>query len=156
MSVRNGLVFLLSGFTFGLGLIISGMTQPAKVVGFFDYFGDWDPSLAFVMGGALLVFVPAFQRLKARGVPFMAHKLHLPERNQVDGKLVAGALLFGIGWGVGGFCPGPALVSAGAVTQQAMFFVPAMLVGMALHRVIFGGLGSDARRRGASAAGASA
>jgi uncharacterized membrane protein YedE/YeeE len=125
----------LAGVLFGAGLIISGMTDPGKVRGFLDLFGVWDPSLAFVMIGAIGV-----HSLLLRGVlrlprPLHADLFHLPTRAELDRPLIIGAALFGVGWGLAGFCPGPALVSAAAASPAAALFVPAMLVGMWLqHR----------------------
>jgi hypothetical protein len=120
----------LAGLLFGLGLILSGMTNPAKVLGFLDLFGQWDPSLAFVMGGAILVGVFAFTLAKKRTTNFFGGALHLPKANQIDKRLVIGSLMFGVGWGLAGFCPGPVLVSMAAGHEQALIFVAAMLVGM--------------------------
>lgn len=120
----------LAGLLFGLGLILSGMTNPAKVLGFLDLFGQWDPSLAFVMGGAILVGVFAFTLAKNRTTNFFGGALHLPKVNHIDKRLVIGSLMFGVGWGLAGFCPGPVLVSMAAGHEKALIFVLAMLVGM--------------------------
>lgn len=121
------------GLLFGLGLILSGMTDPGKVLGFLDLFGAWDPSLAFVMGGAILVGVGAFAVAKRRTTSFLGGAMHLPQRRDIDRRLVVGSLTFGVGWGLAGFCPGPALVSLGALQPKAVVFVLAMLAGMALY-----------------------
>ncbi|MFN3296957.1 DUF6691 family protein [Caldimonas sp.] len=121
------------GLLFGLGLILSGMTDPGKVLGFLDLFGAWDPSLAFVMGGAILVGVGAFAVAKRRTTSFLGGAMHLPQRRDIDRRLVVGSLTFGVGWGLAGFCPGPALVSLGALQPKAVVFVVAMLAGMALY-----------------------
>ena len=120
----------LAGLLFGLGLILSGMTNPAKVLGFLDLFGQWDPSLAFVMGGAILVGIFAFTLAKKRTTNFFGGALHLPQSTHIDKRLVIGSLMFGVGWGLAGFCPGPALVSMAAGHEKALIFVVAMLVGM--------------------------
>ncbi|MDN4017736.1 YeeE/YedE family protein [Zwartia panacis] len=125
----------LAGLLFGLGLILSGMTNPAKVLGFLDLFGQWDPSLAFVMGGAILVGVFAFALAKKRTTNFFGGALHLPKSTHIDKRLIVGSLMFGIGWGLAGFCPGPALVSMAAGHEKALIFVAAMLVGMIFFEI---------------------
>lgn len=124
------------GLIFGIGLIISGMTNPAKVIGFLDLAGLWDPSLAFVMGGAILVGVVAFAFAKRRAVSFFGDALHWPTSSAIDRRLIIGSLIFGAGWGLAGFCPGPAMVSFSAGVPKTIAFVAAMLVGMALFEVI--------------------
>ncbi len=124
-----------SGALFGVGLLISGMTQPAKVVGFLDVLGAWDPSLAFVIGGAIAVYSVLFRLTRGRSQPWLDVKFHLPTRSDIDLPLIAGAALFGVGWGLGGLCPGPGLVAAASGSLPALAFVAAMLVGMLLqHR----------------------
>ena len=118
------------GLVFGVGLILSGMTDPGKVLGFLDLFGAWDPSLALVMGGAILVGLGAFAVAKKRSTTFLGGALQLPTSNSIDKRLVLGGLLFGAGWGLAGFCPGPALVSLGSGQPKAAVFVLAMLAGM--------------------------
>ena len=118
------------GLVFGLGLLLSGMTDPGKVLGFLDLFGQWDPSLAFVMGGAILVGFFAFAFAKKRTTSLLGGALRLPTSNVIDKRLVIGSLLFGAGWGLAGFCPGPALVSMASGQAQALIFVAAMVVGM--------------------------
>ena len=115
---------------FGLGLMLSGMTDPGKVIGFLDLFGSWDPSLALVMGGAIMVGIFAFTVAKKRTTNFFGGVLRFPANNQIDKPLVIGSLLFGAGWGLAGFCPGPALVSMADGQPKALLFVLAMLVGM--------------------------
>jgi uncharacterized membrane protein YedE/YeeE len=124
------------GLLFGLGLIVSGMTDPAKVIGFLNLSGNWDPSLAFVMGGAILVGVFAFGFAKRRAKDFFGDVIQWPSSTAIDPRLVGGALLFGVGWGLAGFCPGPALVSMAAGVPKALAFVAAMLVGMFLFEKI--------------------
>jgi uncharacterized membrane protein YedE/YeeE len=121
---------LISGLIFGLGLIAGGMTDPSKVKGFLDIFGRWDPSLALVMAGAIAVGVFAFAAAKKRSVSWVGAPFEMPASTAVDRPLVIGGALFGIGWGLGGFCPGPAVVALGAGLPQAFVFVPSMLVGM--------------------------
>lgn len=124
------------GLLFGIGLILSGMTDPGKVIGFLDLFGPWDPSLALVMGGAILVGVFAFAIARKRTRTFLGGALHLPKSNDIDRRLVVGGLVFGAGWGLAGFCPGPALVSLGAGQPKAVVFVIAMLAGMAVFELL--------------------
>jgi uncharacterized membrane protein YedE/YeeE len=124
------------GLLFGVGLILSGMTDPGKVIGFLDLFGQWDPSLALVMGGAILVGVFAFAIARKRTSTFLGGALHLPKSNDIDRRLVVGGLVFGAGWGLAGFCPGPALVSLGAGQPQAAVFVIAMLAGMGVFELL--------------------
>lgn len=118
------------GLLFGMGLMLSGMTDPGKVIGFLDLFGHWDPSLALVMGGAIMVGFFAFTVAKKRTTTFFGGVLRLPSTTQIDKPLVIGSLLFGAGWGLAGFCPGPALVSMADGQPKALVFVLAMLVGM--------------------------
>ncbi len=127
---------LLAGLVFGLGLILSGMTDPAKVLGFLDLAGAWDPSLALVMGGAIAVTAPAFAWLRRRQRSLLGAPLQWPTRTTIDRRLVLGSLAFGAGWGLAGFCPGPALVSAAAGHPEAWWFVAAMATGMAVFSLI--------------------
>jgi uncharacterized protein len=124
------------GLLFGVGLIVAGMTDPSKVLGFLDLAGNWDPSLAFVMGGGILVGLGAFATAKKRTTTFFGGAMHLPSSTDIDKRLIGGGLLFGAGWGLAGFCPGPAIVSLGAGQPKAAAFVAAMLVGMAMFEAI--------------------
>ena len=124
---------LISGLVFGLGLMLAGMTDPLKVKAFLDLAGAWDPSLALVMGGAIAVGAVAFARAARRRVTWAGEPMDLPPIGRVDRRLIAGGVLFGVGWGVAGFCPGPALVALGSGLPEAGLFVAAMLGGMALH-----------------------
>ena len=126
----NRLSEFLVGLLFGLGLLLSGMTDPGKVIGFLDLSGMWDPSLAFVMGGAIAVGFFAFALAKKRTSSFLGGALHLPTSSQIDKRLLIGSALFGAGWGTAGFCPGPGLVSMAAGQPKAAVFVVAMLAGM--------------------------
>lgn len=126
----RGLVAFASGLLFALGLGLGGMTKPAKVVGFLDVAGDWDPSLAFVMGGALLVYAVVARAALARPRPLLDDVFHVPTRRDVDARLVVGSLLFGAGWGIAGYCPGPAMVSLASGRAAVLVFVAAMLLGM--------------------------
>lgn len=123
---------LLVGLVFGLGLIVSGMANAAKVLGFLDLAGPWDPSLAFVMGGAIAVGLLAFTVARRRRLSYLGFEMKLPTASQIDRRLIGGNLLFGIGWGIAGFCPGPGLVALGMGEGKALVFVGAMLAGMAL------------------------
>ena len=125
----------LVGLLFGVGLILAGMTDPSKVLGFLDLAGTWDPSLAFVMGGGILVGLGAFAVAKKRTTNFLGGAIHLPTSAVIDKRLIGGSLLFGAGWGLAGFCPGPAIVSLGAGQPKAAAFVVAMLVGMAVFEI---------------------
>jgi len=125
-----------SGLLFGLGLIVSQMVNPAKVLGFLDIFGNWDPSLALVMGGAVVVSALGYWVAKRRGVPVLAPRLEIPTRRDLDPRLIGGAALFGIGWGLVGLCPGPALVGLTFGPSQVFAFVAAMIVGMAVFRLV--------------------
>jgi uncharacterized membrane protein YedE/YeeE len=118
------------GLIFGIGLILAGMTDPGKVIGFLDLFGAWDPSLALVMGGAIFVGLFAFALAKKRTISLLGGVMHLPKSNDIDKRLIIGSLIFGAGWGLAGFCPGPALVSLGAGEPKAAVFVIAMTLGM--------------------------
>lgn len=128
----QALASLLVGLVFGLGLILSGMSDPAKVLGFLDIAGSGDPSLAFVMGGAIAVGLPAFALARRRASPVLGGTLHLPATR----RLVLGSLAFGVGWGIAGFCPGPALVALGMGLPKAAVFVLAMLAGMGLYELL--------------------
>lgn len=127
---------LLSGAIFGLGLIVAGMANPAKVLAFLDVTGHWDPSLALVMVGAIAVAAPAFFWVRRRPRTLLGETVQLPSSRRIDRRLLAGSALFGIGWGMAGICPGPARVLAGAGSSAGWQFVAAMLAGMALYEVI--------------------
>ncbi len=127
------LLALLSGLIFGLGLIAGGMTDPAKVKAFLDIFGAWDPSLALVMGGAVAVGVVAFAVARKRSHSWTGERMEFPAYTSIDARLLGGGVLFGAGWGIGGFCPGPALVALGSGLAEAGIFVAAMLAGMWLY-----------------------
>lgn len=126
------LTSLLAGLVFGVGLIVSGMANPAKVLGYLDLAGRWDPSLALVMAGAISVGLISFAVAKRRTQSFLGTEMKLPKARDIDRRLVGGGLLFGIGWGVAGFCPGPAVVALGMGEAKAVVFVVAMLVGMGI------------------------
>jgi len=130
----NLIVSLFTGVLFGAGLAISGMVDPARVLGFLDVTGGWDPTLAFVMGGALLVTVPGFYFLLKRERPLLCSGFELPVKQHIDSRLVTGALMFGAGWGLAGLCPGPALVNLTSGILPIYLFVLAMIVGMLVFR----------------------
>lgn len=132
---------LICGLLFGAGLAVSGMMNPAKVLGFLDIAGAWDPTLAFVMGGALAITVPGFALLKKRTGPLFEPNFNLPTRRDIDTRLIIGAAIFGVGWGVVGFCPGPALAALGSGMTEVAVFVGAMIAGMAIFRLTLGRAG---------------
>jgi uncharacterized membrane protein YedE/YeeE len=135
--VKSIATSFLSGLLFAAGLVIAGMTQPAKVIGFLDFLGDWDPSLAFVMGGGMLVYFVAYRLItRKRKAPIFEASFTLPTRKDIDLSLVGGAALFGAGWGLAGYCPGPAITSLGSGSLSAIVFVLAMVAGMALYRAV--------------------
>lgn len=131
----------LAGLLFGLGLAVSGMMDPARVIGFLDIGrlatdGVWDPTLGFVMGGALLLTLPGFARMKREGRPLLAERFAWPTRRDVDARLVVGSALFGVGWGLVGFCPGPAVSALSSGLQPVFLFAAAMVAGMLLYRLV--------------------
>ena len=134
--MKNALGAFIAGLVFGIGLIVSGMFDPAKVQGFLDLAGKWDPSLAFVMAGAIAVGFFAFRIAGKRATAILGDAMQIPTRNDIDALLVLGSVVFGIGWGLGGFCPGPALVSLGSGRTEAWAFVLSMVAGMAFYEVI--------------------
>lgn len=132
--MNRALYAALAGALFGLGLAVSGMTDPDKVLNFLDVAGRWDPSLALVMGGALAVTLPGYAWVRRRGRAACGDALQLPSATRVDARLVVGSALFGIGWGVAGYCPGPALANLAHGSAEAVVFVAAMLAGSQLAR----------------------
>ncbi len=135
--MRPALVAFVAGLLFAFGLTLAGMTLPAKVVAFLDLTGDWDPSLAFVMGGAILVYMPIFRFATRMRAAWSGQTFQLPTRNDLDPQLLAGAALFGIGWGLGGYCPGPGLTASGAMSVHALTFTAALLTGFVAHTLLF-------------------
>lgn len=133
----KNIITLLSGLIFGLGLIISGMTNPAKVIGFLDIAGQWDPSLPFVMIGAISVAFFGFRHIENKKQSAFDDPIHLPGTTHISTPLIIGSLMFGAGWALAGFCPGPALVALGAGYREAFVFVLAMIVGMYIHDKLF-------------------
>ena len=134
---RNGLA-LAVGLIFGLGLCLSGMVQPAKVIGFLDLAGNWDPSLAFVMGGAIVVALPAFLIARRRSAAWIGGAIELPTAQAIDAPLVVGSAIFGIGWGLAGVCPAPGVVDLGFLSPGAAIFVVSMAAGMLIFRAAAG------------------
>ena len=133
---RERVAALVSGVVFGIGLLLSGMTQPSKVIGFLDVGGSWDPSLMFVMGGAIAIYMPLNHLIRRRTAPLFSSLFRAPTRDRVDASLVTGAVLFGVGWGLLGYCPGPALAAFGSLSSTAILFVVSMVAGFALKRVL--------------------
>lgn len=136
--IRDILVPLASGTIFGAGLTVGGMTDPARVRGFLDLFGAWDPTLAFVMGGAVLVMAVAWTLQRQMLRPFFAEGFSLPDRNDLTPRLIGGSALFGIGWGIAGLCPGPGFAALAIAPTSAAIFVIALLAGMLLVRLVEG------------------
>ena len=136
MKAGKLVLFLMAGGLFGMGLAISGMTDPGRVIGFLDLFGAWDPALLFVMAGAVGVYGLGMLILRR----FQSRNLDLPsgKSSLIDRRLVIGSTIFGVGWGLGGFCPGPALANLGALRVEVLLFVPAMAIGMSLAQRFFG------------------
>lgn len=132
-TVKEAIAAFGAGALFTVGLAVAGMTQPSKVVGFLDFFGDWDPSLAFVMGGAIAVHFVLFRVVMRRRSPLLDEVFHVPTRRDFSLQLVVGSAIFGVGWGLGGFCPGPGLASLPSLGPEAILFVATMSVGIALH-----------------------
>lgn len=133
---KLSLAALASGALFGTGLAMSGMTDPRRVLGFLDLFGDFDPTLMFVLGGAVATTMLLFRFVLRRGSPVLADTFHLSTLKRVDRRLLGGAAIFGIGWGIAGYCPGPALAGLGVGSIEALWFVPALLAGLLLHRLV--------------------
>jgi uncharacterized membrane protein YedE/YeeE len=134
--VKIVLSALLAGAIFGVGLALSGMVDPNKVVGFLDITGNWDPSLMFVLGGAVITTTLAYRYIFAQGKPLFADDFHVPTLLEIDPKLLTGAALFGIGWGLIGYCPGPAVASIGFRPEEPLIVVVSMLAGMLLYRSV--------------------
>jgi len=130
--MNRSLVAFVGGILFGIGLVLGGMTNPAKVINFLDFTRNWDPSLAFVMGGAIAIYAPINRLVSRKEHPLLDDRFHLPTRKDIDARLVIGAVLFGVGWGLGGFCPGPALVSLMSFGKSALVFGASMFAGMTL------------------------
>lgn len=134
--MRSAQIALASGVLFALGLVVSGMTSPAKVTAFLDVTGAWNPALVFVMAGAIAVYTPIVRLVRGRRAPIFGDRFHWPTASGIDARLVVGSALFGVGWGLSGYCPGPALVSLGGGSLEVLVFVGAMLVGIAGTRLV--------------------
>ncbi len=134
--MNSALAAFAAGLIFSIGLALSGMTQPGKVTAFLDLFGNWDPSLAFVMMGAIAVHTLLYRVIRQRTAPLFARTFSIPTRSDLDARLIGGAALFGIGWGLGGFCPGPAVTSLASGQSSVLIFVAAMVAGMFVYQVI--------------------
>lgn len=132
------LVNLAIGFVFGVGLVVSGMSDPAKVLNFLDVTGQWDASLILVLGGAVIVTFLGYRLVWSRGAPLTGGSFHLPQRSDIDARLIAGPVIFGIGWGIAGLCPGPALTSLALGQPGVLVFVPTMFAGMWIARIVAG------------------
>jgi uncharacterized protein len=143
--MKANLAAFAAGVIFAIGLCIAGMTLPSKIVGFLDFAGQWDASLAFVMGGAIAVYAVIYRLAARQESPLLVPKFSIPSRNYIEGSLVGGAALFGIGWGLGGFCPGPAVTSLAWAASPVFIFVAAMCAGMYLHAWISGALLGQSR-----------
>lgn len=130
----KGAAAFFAGLLFGAGLAVSGMTEPRKIVGFLDFFGAWDPTLLFVMAGAVGAYAAALRLARRRTAPLLESAFESPGDERISGKLIAGSAFFGLGWGLSGYCPGPAVVALGAAAGSALVFVPAMLAGMFIYR----------------------
>lgn len=146
MRLQRYLASLASGLLFGAGLALAGMTRPQKVLGFLDVAGHWDPSLIFVMGGAVTVAAVAFHFILRRSSPLLAPSFDLPKSKAIDLRLMVGAMIFGVGWGLSGYCPGPAIALLAAPDTEALYFLPAMLAGWWLYELVVSkGEGANAR-----------
>ena len=137
--MRASLASLFIGTVFGVGLTVSEMINPAKVIGFLDFAGDWDPTLGIVMAAALAVATLGFAMVRRRREPYLGGAFQIPTRKDVDARLIGGAVVFGVGWGVAGFCPGPAIAAVATGSWPVLVFVAAMLAGIWLHRLLPGG-----------------
>jgi len=145
--MRRLLSIFFAGVLFAVGLVISGMTQPSKVVGFLDIFGNWDPSLALVMGGAVAVHALAYRWIKGRSSPLLAPTFQIPTKTDIDTKLILGSALFGVGWGLGGYCPGPAISSSVVGDPRTLIFILSMIGTMVIYSIVTGSIGGRANRR---------
>lgn len=134
--MKNSLAALVVGFIFSIGLGISGMTQPQKVIGFLDIFGDWDPSLMFVMVSAIGIHFLTYRLIRKRSSPVLSSHWHVPNKTQLTPALMIGAFVFGVGWALAGFCPGPAITSMASFEKTPYVFVISMLIGMYLFKVV--------------------
>lgn len=134
--MKNSIAALVVGFVFAIGLGLSGMTQPQKVIGFLDLFGQWDPSLIFVMVGAIVIHFITFKIIRKRNSPLFSSQWHVPTKKEITPALMIGAFIFGVGWALGGFCPGPAITSMASFDKTPFVFVISMIAGMFLFRQV--------------------
>lgn len=134
--MNQNIVSFIVGLVFAVGLAISGMTQPQKVIGFLDLFGNWDPSLVFVMGGAIAVHAVVYFFATKKPHPILAVEWSIPNKKEITPALIIGSILFGMGWGLGGYCPGPAMTSLGTLSQSIVTFIPSMIAGMLVFKLI--------------------
>lgn len=134
--MKNSVAALVVGFIFAIGLALSGMTQPQKVIGFLDLFGQWDPSLMFVMVGAIAVHFVTYKVIRKRKTPLLTNHWHVPTKKEITPALILGSFIFGIGWGLGGFCPGPAIASLASFSGTPLIFVISMIAGMFIFRFV--------------------
>lgn len=134
--MKNAIASLIVGFIFAIGLGVSGMTQPQKVIGFLDLFGQWDPSLIFVMAGAVIVHFVTYRLIRKRTSPLFSTQWHVPTKKEITPALVIGAFIFGVGWALGGFCPGPAVTSLASFESRPVIFVISMIVGMIAFKLL--------------------
>lgn len=134
--MRAAALAVLSGAVFAIGLAVSGMTVPAKVTGFLDVGGGWDPTLALVMAGAIAVYAPVVRIVRRRRQPVVSDRFHWPTPRAIEARLIVGAAIFGVGWGLSGYCPGPALTSIGSGAASALVFVAAMIAGIVVTRAV--------------------
>lgn len=134
--MKNAIVALVVGFLFAIGLGVAGMTQPQKIVGFLDLFGNWDPTLMFVMMGAIGVHIITYRVITNRKTPLLSLQWHIPNKKEITPALIGGSALFGVGWALGGYCPGPAMTSIAAFEYRPFLFVVSMFVGMFLFNLL--------------------
>ncbi len=134
--MKSSIAALIVGFIFAIGLTLSGMTQPQKVIGFLDLFGQWDPSLLFVMVGAIFVHFVTYKLIRKKSSPLFGSQWHVPTKKEITPALVLGSFIFGVGWALGGFCPGPAVTSLASFDLVPFVFVGSMLLGMLLFKVL--------------------
>lgn len=134
--MKNSLAAFVVGFIFAIGLGLSGMVQPQKVIGFLDIFGNWDPSLIFVMVGAIVVHFVTYKMIRKRSTPLLSPQWHVPTKKEITPALSIGAFIFGVGWALGGFCPGPAVTSLASFTKTPVIFVMSMIVGMYIFKFV--------------------
>ena len=135
--MKSILIAYVSGLLFGLGLIVAGMVQPAKIIGFLDIFGNWDPTLGFVMAGAILVHGVSYYFIKRRISPLCDTKFYVASKSKIDAGLIIGSALFGVGWGLSGLCPGPSIVGLAMFSSYIIYFVLSMLMGIIIYRSFF-------------------